>query len=145
MDPVGALGLAANIVQFIAFGHKLLSSVKEIISSPRGTTDEIEHMTLLTVVIKNINLPMLESALFQNDPAKILLREITQESLRVADKLMEKLSKLQVKQTGVARKFEAFAVASKYWWTKDEIHGLKTRLFELESRLAKWWEAEKQK
>ncbi|KAF2083669.1 hypothetical protein K490DRAFT_51088 [Saccharata proteae CBS 121410] len=47
LDAFAALGLAANIVQFVDFTHKLISEAKEIHSSVRGVSSR--HLVLETI------------------------------------------------------------------------------------------------
>lgn len=46
MDPLTALGLAANIAQFIDFGSKLISTTKEI--AVAGQSVSVGHLTNVT-------------------------------------------------------------------------------------------------
>lgn len=48
MDPLTALGLAANIVQFVDFGFKLLGGAREIYSSASGATKDNEVLESVT-------------------------------------------------------------------------------------------------
>jgi hypothetical protein len=53
MDPLTALGLAANIAQFIDFGSKLIHQTKEVALT--GTTISVEHLLNITSDLTAIN------------------------------------------------------------------------------------------
>ncbi|OIW26018.1 hypothetical protein CONLIGDRAFT_635794 [Coniochaeta ligniaria NRRL 30616] len=137
-----ALGTAANILQVISFSHELLSSAQEILSSVNGTPNEVHQLRLLVAHIQQSNKDRGNSLSSQQTQNQLLLRDIAGECEYVADRLIRKLSKLQTKREGFARKIEACFIGGRYLWTKDEIQSLKTRLFELEARLSQWWQAE---
>jgi BMFP domain-containing protein YqiC len=145
MDTVAALGLAANIIQFISFSHELLSSAQEVWSSASGTTREVEHLKLLVADIQHSSKDARDSVLSDGHQDKHLLRKIALECQNLADALVKKLSKLEAKKTGLARQFEAISIAGRSRRARDEIVGMKMRLFELEARLRQWWESENQR
>lgn len=144
MDPLTALGLAANILQFVSVGHKLLSAAQEIGASSRGTMKEVDqYMALVADIRRKIKTQTLPAISDVSDEDKHVLGNVARECQDVAGTLMEKLSKLKATNTtGLRGKWQAVFVAGKYMWMKDEISGLKNRLFELESRLERWWESE---
>lgn len=145
MEAVAALGLAANIIQFISFSHELLSSAKEIWSTATGTTHEVAHLRLLVANIQNSSKDATNAILLDVSQDKQSLRKIALECQNLADALIKKLSKLEAKRKGMARKFEAIAISGRSWWAGDEILAMKRRLFELEARLRQWWELETQR
>lgn len=48
MEPLSALSLAGNIVQFVQFSAKLVKKASEIRSSASGTTEELEDATIVS-------------------------------------------------------------------------------------------------
>jgi hypothetical protein len=75
MDPLTALGLAANIAQFIDFGTSLVSHTKEI--GKIGSSVNIAHLKSLTSDLVAIN----SSLEKQLRPKGVLLVELTKEEL----------------------------------------------------------------
>lgn len=53
METLVALGLAANIVQFLDFGSKLISTTKEVAGA--GAAVDIVHLSNLSSDLVNIN------------------------------------------------------------------------------------------
>jgi hypothetical protein len=48
MDPISALGLAANIVAFVDFGLKVIKSATEVYRSTVGATDDVQDAAIIT-------------------------------------------------------------------------------------------------
>lgn len=145
MEPVSALGLAANIFQFISFGDELLTSVKDICFSASGTTEKVEHLNFLVADIQHRSKDAVSLACSSVDQDLQSLCKIALGSQILADALLKKLSKLDAKRMGVTRMLEAFAIARRSAWDKNEIHDMTVRLFELTARLILWWESETQR
>jgi hypothetical protein len=53
MDPLTALGLAANIAQFIDFGSKLISTTEEIANA--GQSISVAHLSTITADLVDFN------------------------------------------------------------------------------------------
>jgi len=98
MDPLAAVGLVANIFQFISFGHELLSSAKEIYSSTHGVSKEVEQLKLLTLSVQENSKSIAKSALSHQDKNKVVLKGIAAECENIADELLKRLGKLEVKR-----------------------------------------------
>ena len=139
MDPLAAVGLVANIFQFISFGHELISSAKEIYSSTHGISKEVEQLNLLTLSVQENSKNVVKIALACKDQDKAVLKGIAAECEKIAAELLKQLGKLEAKREGFARKWDAIRVSGEFWWKKKEIYALQARLFELERRLTKWW------
>lgn len=45
MDPLTAVGLAGNIVEFISFSYKIISGVNKLLKSPNGTSPENQRLS----------------------------------------------------------------------------------------------------
>lgn len=58
MDPLTALGLAANIAQFVDFGTKLFFQAKEI--HDKGSSISIAHIRNVTTDLVSINASLRE-------------------------------------------------------------------------------------
>lgn len=55
MDPLSALGIAAAVVQFVAFSADLLSTSKEIFNSPRGMTKKNSKTEEIYASLKDLS------------------------------------------------------------------------------------------
>lgn len=139
MDPLTAIGLVSNILQFLSFGHELLSSAKDVFNSPQGVTKEVQQLKILIQDVQERS-KTVGTALNGDTEAASSIKEIASECESVADQLMKQLDSFQVKRTGLARKLEAIRVTGRFLWGKNEVYEMKARLFELEHRLDKWLE-----
>ncbi|KAL5044744.1 hypothetical protein BDW71DRAFT_209114 [Aspergillus fruticulosus] len=54
MDPISAIGLASNILQFVEFGAELCGRIHEVASSATGLTEENEHLNLVAEELKSV-------------------------------------------------------------------------------------------
>jgi hypothetical protein len=144
MDPLTALGLAANIVQFVSVGHKLVSFAQEVRASADGIPVELKQLkSVVAVIHRKIESQALPGPTGFPDDDGNSIGTVAHECLELADTLIERLTEFQAKRTGVARRWlESYLIAGKYLLKKEEISRLKNRLFELERRLSSWWEAE---
>jgi hypothetical protein len=109
MDPISALGLATNIIQFIEYAAQLVSGCHDIYRSANGALDS--HAALENVA-KRLN-SLAQDVLGCRPPptakqsnAEKRLQEICDECVAVNKKLLELLQKLKV--NGPHRKWESF-------------------------------------
>lgn len=62
MDPLTAIGLASNVLQFIEFSYKIISGVNEIRSSETGMTPENERLSVMVEDLNSVTQNLLTSA-----------------------------------------------------------------------------------
>jgi hypothetical protein len=55
LDPLSALSIAGNIVQFIDFGSKLLNSSREVYHSAEGLSSNHQHLEQITQSLIDLN------------------------------------------------------------------------------------------
>ena len=130
-DPLTALGLAANIVQFVDFSYKLVCESKAIYDSSTGSSAD---NVIIETVATDLNL--LTSKLTARyatgaipDPIGSLAsqcRDIARELLGVLDK---------IKLKGPRKRWKSFVQALRSIWNKDEIEGLVRRIESLRSQI----------
>ncbi|RWA15043.1 hypothetical protein EKO27_g120 [Xylaria grammica] len=159
MDPLTIVGLVGNIVQFVSFGHELLTSVREL--NGGGVSQEVEQLKLLVHDVRRSNrdiseflddegnirdhlrreLRRLRSSKGEDDFERELkpLQSIANECDKIATELLGHLNRFEMKHKGWQRKLEAIRVSGEVLWKRKEMRELKTRLLELEGRLASWW------
>jgi hypothetical protein len=139
MDPLTTFGLAANILQFLSFGHEIFSSARQISKSTNGTSVEVHRLKALVASINENVKEVTQSLRSDESQDKQFLCDIAQGCEEVANKLLTQLGKLGTSQKGLARRLNAAKIATVFALKKDEIYELKSTLLELESRLDKWW------
>jgi hypothetical protein len=128
MDPLNALSLAGNVIQFVDFGSKLLKGAGELYRSPSGSLalhDEIEITTsdLRAVIVKlRTEIPQQ-----QGDDTWTAFATICDDAATVADELLQRLSKLKIKD-GKHKKLRSIQQAVACLWSENEISDLMQRL-----------------
>ncbi|OTA55289.1 hypothetical protein K449DRAFT_177860 [Hypoxylon sp. EC38] len=127
MDPFTAIGLAGNIITFLDFGYKLISTAKGIYTSASGaivynedlsyTTQQIQQLTTSLKVAKPVgSLSKQERSLLQ----------VASDCESVSVELTKLLDKLKARNTSSKR--EAFRAAVRDWRRKDQKDDLKLKL-----------------
>ncbi|KAK2809166.1 hypothetical protein FQN50_004001 [Emmonsiellopsis sp. PD_5] len=124
MDPFTALGLAANVIQFVDFAWKLLTETREIGKSIDGYSEENRS---LATIISDITLSDAAIATITTDDPG--LQQIIRQCQTLSTKLMDVLEKLRVDQSQSG--WSNFKTALKGVWNKREIESV----FETISRL----------
>ncbi|KAI0173386.1 hypothetical protein GGR52DRAFT_571899 [Hypoxylon sp. FL1284] len=136
MDPLSAFALAGNVLQFIEFATKLLSTGVQVYKSATGTADS-------NLAIEDIsrNLSSLSSRLGTSDggfrgPAnQDALRSIANSCHADCDRLLTVLNDLKVKG-GSQRAWKSFRAALKLAWKDEqEIDKLTSRLRDQQSAM----------
>lgn len=69
MDPLTALGIASNIIQFIEFTARFISNATEIYHSSSGTTGELQDVSLSTNDLQSLIIRLGTPALPKSAPA----------------------------------------------------------------------------
>jgi hypothetical protein len=133
MDPLSALSLAGNIIQFIDFGGKLLSSARELYKSSVGVLNVNEEITLITTDLEGL-LEKLRGSLcasqgnHRNQDGINSLNKICDEAAAVAQELLTRLGTLRITPGCKHRKWESLRVAIRSLWNEKEIASLSKRL-----------------
>lgn len=136
MDPLSALGLASNIVQFVDYISKLISTTHKLRISPSGT--KIEYLELENIALNIQHLSHLasqeesprSSILSKNDKT---LRDLSSQCHEVSNELLSVLKSLEVK--GKGERWESFYQALRSEWKKERIQELQLRLDRISSQL----------
>jgi hypothetical protein len=136
MDPLSAISLAGNIVQFVEFGVKLLSGAYDLYRSPTGTlavNDQIE----LTTNDLNVLITKLRSSFYSdtlpdavnkdNEVQRDSFRRICDEAAEVAKELMMGLNKFKLGD-GNHRKIRSIQQIVRTIWKEKEKTDLLKRL-----------------
>ena len=137
MDSFTAIGLAANVIQLVDFGARLLSGAHEIYHSTTGQL--VEHVELLDIaeslsrLSENILPALLDPQSRYTDEKEI--RSIAVAAKAVADELVAVIQNLKLTD-GPKRKWRSFRQALATLWNKDKIENLQSRLERLRSQLS---------
>ena len=138
MDPLSALGLAANVAQFISFTTDLISVSKELHKSASGSTDRI-----LTLEATYDKLKRLSNEL-KSSPRAFQPQEVAKHvdaingiscSCKVdCDSRLEVVRKLKGEEHRRSR-WRSFKIALKTVWRDSEISALEQRLHRTQTTL----------
>jgi len=131
LDPLSALGLASNIVQFVDFTAKLVSKGHKIYQSDNGTLIENDELEATTRKIIDLNNRVVDS--FERSPHRAEfdktdrdIKDICISCNKIAEQLLKVLETLK---PGVRHsKWHSFRQALKSVWTKEKIEKLKAEL-----------------
>lgn len=137
MDPVTALGLASNVVQFVQFASDLVKTAIEVRRSSSGCTADILTLDTLYGQLNDFNAELLSgrdnASSYLNGPGSKSDKNAT--SFRTlsllcqsdCEKLLLVVRKLQV-QDGSRGRWQSFRTALKSLWEKEDIRDLERRL-----------------
>lgn len=98
MDPLTAIGLVSNILQFLDFSAKLISGAQEIYASPSGETKANKSLEAIVSEMKTFSshLLPLDSSQLSGDDGKAL-RRLAAECNILSDQILEHLEKIKPK------------------------------------------------
>lgn len=129
MDPLSALGLASNIIQFVDFTSKLISAAHELYVSPTGARLEYLELGLLA---KNLQQLAQQAGSLQSSDSENLsgeektLQGLSKQCRAVSDELLSVIETLRVK--GDHKTWKSFYQALQSVMKKRDIEALQKRL-----------------
>jgi uncharacterized protein (UPF0264 family) len=135
LEPMSALSVAASAVQFVDFCVKIVSKGRELYHSPSGSLEEnlqLKHSTKVLVgrrgnVSKAINVDSLRPPLVISDAQADLL-ELCDNCLKVGNKLMDRLTGLEIKEREKHRRWKSIRQALKSEWGEKEVNEMRDSL-----------------
>src|ERR1700761_6113881 len=138
MDPLSALGVAANVVQFISFAFELISVSKEIYNSANGSSNKAQSLETayshLGELSSSLELSsrkeskLIAAAHTSNIVGQVLaIKDISQICKNDCDRLLELLRKIQGRKCS-KNPLRSFTLALKTIWKSSEIADLEQRL-----------------
>ncbi|CAD6570296.1 MAG: hypothetical protein ASARMPRED_003641 [Alectoria sarmentosa] len=134
LDPLTALSLAGNVVQFVQFGCTLAAKAHEVYSSNSGTSEESLEMESVTSRLLGI-VHDIESHLASVHPSTSpdsiskssrRLLEIADACKMIAEDILRRLEGMKIRQPPSV--WTSVRQALKIMWTKDELDALMKRL-----------------
>ncbi|KAI4911316.1 hypothetical protein J4E85_011225 [Alternaria conjuncta] len=128
MEALTAIGLIANIVQFLDLGAKLIGSAKEMRDSASGMTVENKSLEEVTIEMRDLTSRLDPPTTKARSDDEKALRRLAQECHELSDQILRLLKKIAPsKPNSTLRSIRSAIRTIKY---KDEMR-------ELEDKLAK--------
>lgn len=127
MDPLTALGLAANIFQFIDFSSQLLSGTLEIYQSATGASSEIIEIEHISEHLSSFNEELSSQPTASRSSRDVAVEKFAGRCKDISDELLKVIAELKVVD-GPNRKWRSFRKALKTLWKKEKIQSLQNRL-----------------
>ena len=124
MDPVAALGLAGNIVQFVDFSCKILHDSKILYGSSTGVSADNDIINSIASDI--IDLDNALTAPSEVGAIPNSARSLASAFKTVAAELLKVLEKIRVE--GSNRRWKSFVQALRSVWKKEQIEELVKRM-----------------
>ncbi|KAH8790555.1 hypothetical protein F5882DRAFT_353638 [Hyaloscypha sp. PMI_1271] len=132
LDPITALSLASNVIQFVDFGSKLLSKTRELHKSTTGALSENIELETITSDLKVLNsrlqLPQLSQVSGNGlDESEKALVALSVKCTEIADELLGALDQLKAGDD-LNKKWGSFRLALKNIRRRDKIESIASRL-----------------
>lgn len=132
LDPMTALSLAGNIIQFVDFSTKLVAKGHELYNSADGASVGNAELEAIAKDLQELHERLRSS---QADPSstiqvpdsEIALRKLSDQCSGVAEELVDTLEKLKVQGTA-NRRWKSFRQALKGLMKKEEVDAMAKRL-----------------
>lgn len=128
LESLAALGIAANIFQFVEFGCKLFSTSRALYKASDKQVDESVELAIISKALKHLsdNLVAISSSTMPQAQAEADLLSLAARCQTIAEKLLVALDELQVK--GAKGKWQCFRSALKRIWKSQEIEDMARKL-----------------
>jgi hypothetical protein len=126
-----AIGLAANVVQFVSFSATLISGTHQAYHSASGLTEEYVDLDYISSSVIELRDSISDSS---NGDSK--LDDLVDRSVSIAQELLEAIDKLRSPPAGTKRKrWKSFAKALMTVWKTPQLAQLEARLEKLRDHL----------
>jgi hypothetical protein len=128
MEPLAALSVAANVIQLVDYGTRLIRNIHQLHQD--GQVSEDIDLQIVTKDLRDLNGRLQTSAVQRRDQHsfagdKSALVHLVRGCNKVADEVIGRLSKL----SGAKHKsWDSFRLALKSLWTRKEIEAISARL-----------------
>jgi hypothetical protein len=131
LDPLSAIGLAGNIVQFVDFSYKLFSQTQEIYSSATGASKDTEDIFGITIHFRELCVKLSSSTHSSNSSGPYShnndsLQTLSRDCLAAADEMIEALN--NIRSQGIQSKWGSFRLCLKTVWKQSKIDRMERRL-----------------
>lgn len=132
LDPVSALSLAANVVQFVDFGCKIFSESREVYKSAAGCSQQYIELEVLDRSLSRLSDNLGASASFvaasfgPSEKEKAMV-ELAVSCKEVADETLSAIQNLKLHESN-HRKWRSLHAALKTVWNAKKIKNLQLRI-----------------
>jgi hypothetical protein len=137
LDPVTAISLAGNIVQFVDFSWNVISKTRELTKSSHGATNEAYNAEILIRDLMRLTEQLKagigvagEKSPAEEDKA---LEDLCNGCIKLSKRIITRLEKLKLGE-GVGKR-RAFLSALKSVWTQNELESEEAQLAGYRSQL----------
>jgi hypothetical protein len=152
LDPLSALSVAAAVVQFVEFTHKILSKGRQLYDSPNGALRDNEETETVTKRLQDLAETLKESIekiprtkraptssaakkLKDQYRQEVRLRQICAECDAMSIELLQHLRDLKVPKGQEHRRWRSFRQALKSVWSKKGVDDMANKLDGLRKEL----------
>jgi hypothetical protein len=126
MDPLTALGLAGNVVQFVDFSSKLLCGAYEVYSSTSGATAETADLDTVIKDLQAVTRRLSPPSSKPRTDDEIALSSLVSNCRKLSEDIQKVLNKLQSKNPH--QKWASLRVAWSSMRKREKLVSLETRL-----------------
>lgn len=134
MDPMSALGLAANIVAFVDFGLKVVKSATEVYRPAEGTTEDVQDTAIITNNLQSLMNRLRTPAIPVSTPEdfeKLVI--LAKNCSKICSELQDLIQSVSTSRAG--SKAESLRIAWKTVLKKGKLQALETRLEKYRSQV----------
>jgi hypothetical protein len=137
LDPMSALSLAANIVQFVDFTSKIVSKGRRIYLSKCGALPKNLELEVVTNDLSRLAESLRNDGISTGTMSEeeTSLQTMCDECSKIAEELLRRLEKLEVKSDAKQRGWKSLRQALKSVWNKEELDELSERLMHFRDQL----------
>jgi hypothetical protein len=137
LDPLLAISLASNVVQFVDFTAKIISKTRELVQSSHGTTTEAYNAEIIIRDLMRLSERLKDGlrdagAAPQTDDDKAL-EEVCNGCIGLSERMIKRLEKLKLGEG--AGKRRALIHALKGVWSQKELESEEAQLATYRSQL----------
>ena len=138
LEALAAVGLAANILQFVEFSYNLTTSAREIYNSSSGLTAENQALELIANDLLHLSgkFTVQGTSTSTQSVGDKKLSDLALASTKVAEELLEAIERLKNKDNQSQGNRRSFRQALQTVLQKDGINNLVTRLERLRDQLS---------
>jgi hypothetical protein len=137
LDPLTALSLAGNILQFIDFAAKVVSKCRGIHKSPDGVLPEDQELELVASDLARLSKRLEEEHWPKRETAdEKSLHDLSNASIKIANELLDRVTKHRAADGTPHRKWRSLRDSFEKVWTKKELEALAARLAQLRSEIS---------
>ena len=128
LESLAALGVAANIIQFVEFGCKLFSESRELYKASDRLVEESAELEIISKALKRLSddLIAIPSSTTPQSQAEANLLPLAKRCQAIADELLVAVNKLQA--NGGKGKWQCFRSALRRIWRSHEIDDMAKKL-----------------